>query len=136
MTVVVQLGLSLTNSPMYCKSSFFAFICWQLVFPPFCSLPIPVKQYQPVDNWVELDSAKEATGECVVWLPTGTRVDFNMDMDAVDERHISVTGMTMCIKMAETRRMEVDVCQLQQNGWGFPFLSSSQCDADTWHLTH
>ena len=40
MTVVVQLGLSLTNSPMYCKSSFFAFICWQLVFLPFLFITI------------------------------------------------------------------------------------------------
>ena len=35
MTVVVQLGLSSTNGPMYCKSSCFAFICRQLVFSPF-----------------------------------------------------------------------------------------------------
>jgi len=83
LTVVVQLGLSWTNGPMYCKSSCFAFICWQLVFLPFCSLQFPVKRYQPVDDWVELDSAREATGEWVVRLLTGIRADFDMDTDVV-----------------------------------------------------
>jgi len=42
-----------------------------------------VKRYQPVDDWVELDSAREATGECVVRLLTGIRADFDMDTDVV-----------------------------------------------------
>ena len=59
-----------------------------------------------------------------------------MDINVVDKCHISVTGITMCIKMAETWQIEVDIYQLQQNEWGFPFLLSLQCNADTWHLIH
>jgi len=113
---------------MHYKSSSFAFICRQFVSLPFCSLQLPVKRYQPVDDWVKLDSAREATGECAVRLPTGARADFDMDTDVVhspDERQISASGVTMCIKDGRNSANGSRRVPVAAEWMGFSFVSQN-----------
>ena len=58
--VVIQLGLSWTNGPMYCKSSSFAFICRQLAFVHYNSQWSDIRYLWNKSGWNQYSMMFEA----------------------------------------------------------------------------